>query len=188
MAIENLVRIIFSLFYATPQFGFGCRFGRQKEEYYNYIPINENAIIRILKDIRKMHLKKQKMSFIDIGCGIPVVPAIAKAFGFEESYGLEYSELLVQIADTFKRDERLGIQMLNGDLVSYCFKDFDVLYSYNPIQKTELMIKGLENITKTMKKGAVFYFVSAGVDYKKLFELGFEELKGANAIYKYVKQ
>lgn len=60
--------------------------------------------------------------------------------------------------------------LIKGDILEYDFSSFDYIYSYNPLSNGELMVKALDNILSTMKKGAILYFVKAGgysFDFKK---------------------
>lgn len=145
------------------------------ENYYHYIPTNDWSIWEVAKDIKKRKIRKSKCSFIDIGCGVPLIPVLFKHFGFKESIGLEYNKVFNTYTGFIK----------NGDLFDVDFSRYDVLYSYNPIRNRTLMLKGIEHIISTMKKNAVFYFKNALFGSTELEDLGFEALR--ESIYVYVK-
>ncbi len=138
------------------------------KSYYPYIPTYTARLELILKKIIADNKNLSKKSFIDIGCGFPAIPIIMDILGCKQNKGLEYSELYIQLlANQYKK------YMIQGDLLTYDFKDFDILYSYNPIEDPELMIEGIKNITKTMKKGAIFYFNCVSGNTNILKDLGF---------------
>jgi hypothetical protein len=147
------------------------------KSYWNYIPSYENAI----EDLLEQEIQKLKeintLSFLDVGAGTSTIPTIMSIMGFAKSMGLEYQDLYVNLEPDW---------LFQGDLLDYDFKEWDVLYSYNPIQNEALMIKGIDNIIATMKSGAIFYFLPSSGAGQYLKKLGGRNLKGS-AIIKYVK-
>jgi hypothetical protein len=151
----------------------------RKEGYYCYIPTHINVIEDLLKfEISKLE-NINKLSFLDAGAGTSIIPKIMKSMGFKKSKGLEYQELFVKLDPEW---------LFKKDILKYNFKDWDVIYSYNPIQNNELMCKGIDNIINTMKPGAIFYFCSASYQISnKLNLLGSKELTRVNNVFKYIK-
>lgn len=136
----------------------------RNSNYYGYIPSYDRHLYNLFEDITKNVRSISKKKFIDIGCGFPLIPKIADILGFNDCKGLEFEDLYVKLDES-------GI-LIHGDLLNYDFKDYDVLYSYNPIRDIKLMNDGLRNIINTMKPGAIFYFADAGHiddDIKLLF-------------------
>lgn len=124
-----------------------------KDKNYYYIPSDCFDITELFKDICKNNKDLSKLSFMDIGAGLNTIPKIAKILGFKESKGLEIDPLYVKLDyNNF---------LIQGDILKYDFKDYDILYAYNPIKDHGTMLKGLKNIVKTMKPGATLYFNSA---------------------------
>lgn len=155
------------------------RLGENKQ-YYPYIPVYSNRLNVIVEDVLKSKKKLDKLSFIDIGAGTSIIPQLFKILGFGKVSGLEFDAVYVAL-DDFKL-------LFQGDLLTHDFKDYDILYSYNPINNNELMIKGIENIIATMKKGAILYFVSASSEVNNYFnKLGLTISKQGN-YFKYIKK
>jgi len=153
--------------------------GRHTENY-PYIPVNSYVLAPIIEDLIKSKIKFDKKSFIDIGCGIPIIPKIFEILGCKEVKGLEYDNLYIRMENPKK-------YLIKGDLLTYDFKKFDILYAYNPIYNNTLMNRGLTNIMNTMKEGATFYFVATTSitpnNMAKLKNIG----NGMSNILKYTK-
>lgn len=150
-------------------------------KYWNYIPSHFKEIEVVLQDII---CNDYKGSVIDVGCGSPVIPTLFKILGYK-SYGLEYNELYKLAYNSL--GEKVLDDYIIGDLLTHDFKEYDILYSYNPIRDKLLMLEGIKNIIKTMKPGAVFYFKEASVEYSDLRKLGFT-LIPTSYISKYIKK
>lgn len=148
------------------------------KDYFPYIPIDDQRIGLIIEDIMSTNPSLEDKSFMDIGCGVPIIPKIFDVLGCKKSVGLEYQEEYV------KKDHE-GF-LIQGDLLTYGFGDYDYLYSYNPIRDGKLMSKGLQNIMDTMKPGAIFYFVQACSIDPKVMEKFTRATKGYST-YKFVK-
>lgn len=146
------------------------------QNYYPYIPSCEFSIMKVFEDIYKT-MNTKDLKFIDIGAGNDVILNIAKILGFDICRGLEYNDKLIELNSSNT--------LIKGDLLDYDFKDYDVLYSYNPIIDSELMLKGIKNIINTMSKNSVFYFNNANIHSETLKVLGFIYLR--NNIYKFTK-
>lgn len=152
MNIELLCKEMLKKSYDTLQYKVGQLI--KNETNYPYIPVDEYRLSIIIKDLIKSKIDFKNKSFIDIGCGVPIIPKIFKILGCKESSGLEFEELYCRM-DHEK-------YLIHGDLTTFNFKDYDILYSFNPIRNSELMEKGLNNIMTTMKEGSVLYFIQAG--------------------------
>ncbi len=149
---------------------------QDNNKYYKYIPSYVHELKIVIEDLIDENINLIDKNFIDIGCGLPVVPDLFKILGCKETIGLECSPLYTKVFGNNR--------IINEDLLTHNFKDYDILYSYNPIIDCELMEKGLENIISTMKKNAIFYFNKASqVNVEKL-----NLIKVHSNIYKYIKQ
>lgn len=147
---------------------------QEREKRWHYVPSNFNSIVELL-EVYGTDLKGK--SFIDVGAGTSAIPKIFKMFGCEKAVGLEYNNVLV-LLDT-------DHMLIEGDMLTYDFKEYDILYSYNPLKCTKLMTKGLENVINTMKVGAKFYFQPASS--LPLDRLGFKKCKECPYLYVYTK-
>lgn len=97
------------------------------------------------------------LKFLDVGCGVgEKVFTADKVFGFD-SYGLELREPLVNSArklldgHLFNVDKRI----IQGNAITFNYKNFDVIYFYCPIADAQLEIELEKQIAKTAKVGAI---------------------------------
>ncbi len=156
MNIKKLVKFAFKDVKDSLQFKIHYQIEKKltkKQPYFGYIPSYEDVIVAMIDDINKSNISLEKSSFIDIGCGLPIIPKIFDILGCKEYKGLEYNDIYMLLDN--------DNYLIKGDLLTYDFSKFDILYSYNPIKDGELMAKGIKNIIKTMKPGATFYFEQA---------------------------
>lgn len=165
------------------------RVQRKETAYYQYISTPHYQLAQLVLYIYNNINDRPKKSFIDIGCGYPLIPTIMFNIGFETANGLEYNNVLSAINEMdFKDKTSHRNTLITGDLLTYDFNHYDVLYSYNPIHDLRLMEEGIINIMNTMRPGAIFLFNNAGVQPSLLIDfLEFtvsEELEG---IYIYTK-
>lgn len=133
------------------QIGSKVRRISKNNEKYPYIQSTCFDVFTMIEDLNKLGLNFSESSFIDAGCGVPVIPDIMRILGFKDTVGLEYNETYCSIEPS----------LLQGDMLKFNFKPYDVIYSYNPFMNHELMNKAIRNVMKTMKKGAIFYFNQA---------------------------
>lgn len=183
MDYSLLVNTVFN-YYNNSAFNF-LRSININKDYWNYIPTNNIDVSYMVKDVID---SSYKGNFIDIGCGAPVIPNIFKILGFK-SFALEYNNIFKTVYDSLYSSNfnKPVDDYFIGDLLTHNFKEYDILYSYNPIKDQLTMIKGLKNIINTMKSGAVFYFKPASVDYKQLEKLGFVQIN-TYCLFKYIKK
>jgi hypothetical protein len=148
------------------------------KQYYAYIPSYSEYIARLLKyEISKIP-NIENLSFLDAGAGMNTIPKIMKIMGFFNSKGLEYQDLYVKMDQNW---------LFQGDILTYDFKDWDIIYSYNPIKDTKLMCKGIDNIINTMKVGSIFYFLEASNAGQHLISKGGVRCKFNGQMIKYIK-
>ena len=120
----------------------------------------------MIRDIRNSGRFADK-SFVDVGCGIPVISQTMKELGCKTVAGLEFNDFLVQEAKTYYPD----VEMQQADMLTFPdYGKYDILYSYNPLSSGKMMIEALCHIIENMKIGAVFYFNNFMVEPKKLIK------------------
>jgi len=181
MDYKLLCQELFRLNYDSPAYKIGNALRDINSKEYHFIASCDYDIPIILEDLKKSKVNLADKSFIDIGAGTSIIPLIFKIAGCKESKGLEFDKVYVRL------DNR---QMLfEGNLLTHDFSEYDILYSYNPIRDEDLMVEGLENIIKTMKKEATLYFNVASskvqdylVDIKQA-----KKINPYSRIYKYKK-
>ena len=175
MNIEKLIKFVFENVYCSIYYELGPK--NYVDDYYHYIPSKSGMLLNVIKDIQKTTKKLNTKSFIDIGCGNPLIPKIFDILGVNVSKGLEFDPRYLKL------DKKN--YLIQGDLLTYDFKDYDILYSYNPIKNPKLMDQGLLNIMKTMKKDAILYYVQACLMNKEILK---EFTKIDYEILKYIKR
>ena len=166
-----------------------------KDRWY-YIPSHNYQIENLITDIFKNN-KLEKKRFIDIGCGYPAIGKMLQIMGYDPKniFGLEYNQNIIDVIKNSHsiiplngNDRRIENNIINGDLMNHNFKTYDILYSYNPLKRGDDMLEGINNIIKTMKKGAIFYFSNASISHIELEKLGFNRFATEPSLYKYIKE
>lgn len=152
----------------------------RKRGYYNYIPTQTNRIKQLITDYILPIPNKKELKFLDAGAGTVIIPRIVKAIGFKEAKGLEYNTFLVKKSHN---------ELIEGDILSYDFSEWDVIYSYNPLADRELMVQGLLNIMGTMSKGStfIFYAASSAMEDGRITKKYGKRLKYKNSMYLFKK-
>lgn len=167
----------------TLQYKLNNEVGRDSQgKYYGYIPMYSWVLQEIAKDIKMNIPNLEEKQLIDAGAGTNLVANFFKGvLDLNSSVGLEISDVYLTLDKSKK--------LIKGDILKFNFKDYDIIYSYNPIRDNKLMIKGLKNIIKTMKNGAVLYYLDSNINPTQLKKLGLDivgELEGR--IYKFIKK
>jgi len=159
----------------------------KKQNFYYYIPSSNVYIKTVLLDLLKDPNLSNYRNFIDIGAGTPLIMDIFEQVlpdlsWYKRFTSLELSDIYCEIFKKLKK----------GNLLTYNFKEYDILYSYNPIRNSDLMIEGLKNIINTMKEGAILYYVAADHKVEKYLQNNLATtdcilLDENSTIYKYTK-
>lgn len=174
--LEKLVDSMLASAYESVQYKIQQAISNAKDsKLYGYIPTGAYTLVPIIQNILENNPDLSKIKFMDIGCGYPIIPKIMQILNCKEAKGLEIQDIYVNL----DRSNTL----IKGDILKYNFKEYDILYAYNPIRDQNLMDKGLERIVKTMKPGATFYFANAGHPKTEVFKL----FKGYGSYWKYIK-
>lgn len=113
-----------------------------------------------LKNKRKTWLeRKEKPRFLDAGCGIGNMLLLAEACGFRVS-GIELDKKTHKIAEKLlHRDRRFydggRDKVFHGDILKFNkYKQYDVIYFYQPMSNGPLMSRFVWKLVKEMKVGA----------------------------------
>jgi trans-aconitate methyltransferase len=124
-------------------------------------------------------------SFIDVGCGVPILPDFMKDLGCKDVHGLEYNASIVKLVQPHYPD----IVLHEGDMMTYQeYGKYDILYTYNPFYDSQKMADALLVIMEQMKFGAVLYYNPVRISYQFLEKWGFEELPtDLYGFYKFTK-
>ncbi|MDR0861080.1 MAG: class I SAM-dependent methyltransferase [Candidatus Peribacteria bacterium] len=123
-------------------------------------------------------------SFIDVGCGVPLIPDFIKDLGCKDVHGLEYNPRIVNMVKSHYPD----VALHEDNMLTYQeYGKYDILYTYNPLRDPEDMEKALLIIMNQMKPGAVLYFMKACDCDLFLKNHGFVCQNGRYGIYKFVK-
>lgn len=114
-----------------------------------------------------------KHKFLDIGCGVGEKIYLASLFGLYHSYGLELREPLIQegkqllesISHNCSRWDYTTSEtwtpygnnncFIQANALTFDYKDFDILYFYCPLHKSELQCQLEARIAETAKPGAI---------------------------------
>jgi len=158
------------------------KFKENKNEYA-YVPSDGYAIDTLIKDMLTCY-SLTKIKFIDIGCGVPLIPLFLHSMGIN-AIGLDNDTLLLRVVSSDKSFNIERSMIIEKDLFDADLSSYNVLYSYAPIKDLGLMRSGLESILSKMNRGATFYFKSVFLE-KTLKDLDFIYL--SNGLYKHRKQ
>ena len=124
---------------------------------YACIPLNVDRFMYLVADAVRAYKGKEKTKFIDAGCGVGDKIVLANMF-FDYTYGVELSKF---IASCGREINNLGsTQILEGDITTFDFSPYNIVYAYNPIQTEVGMFKFFKNLVKTAKPGTVCMFAN----------------------------
>lgn len=133
----------------------------------NYLKEKDNkywlgALYRMEDFTEKIHyLKKSNhRSFIDIGSGNGEKTYAALCLGFENSFGLEYSDSLVQLSRSFLAPflQKKISKIYHQDALKTSpgfYGQFDFLYLYSPIKNEDTMATLFYRLMLEMKENAI---------------------------------
>jgi SAM-dependent methyltransferase len=145
----NVDRVTYPLPDGVRGFGFiaSCNYD---ELIYKFTKLY--TIIRAKDDYINGHIK-----FLDIGCGIGNIVLLASVSGFYAD-GLEYNRDTYKVA---KQVCKYNMKVFHGDMRKFRhYKEYDVLYYYQPISDGEEMEKFSFKLSREMKPGA--YVITNG--------------------------
>lgn len=145
-----------------------------REGSYTYIPVYDRALKEIIEHVGNLEGK----IVCDAGAGSTAIANLFLILGAKDAKALE-------INDVYQRHMDLK-RLVKGNILTHDFSEYDIIYTFRPLSDKVLMVKGLKNIIKTMKKGARLYFVY-GLDLPAEVEIEVEILPRSDT-FVYVKK
>jgi hypothetical protein len=145
---DSLVDLsVFFKMYYTLEFAIGQVLTDCNEDCY---PNASFSVLRFISGLRVIRTaSKGALRFLDVGCGLGTKVTIAGMLGFD-AYGLEVNPRYAEIAGECVGKSRI----LCCDGISFpSYKDFDVIYFYNPTPAGDLETV----IINRARKGAIIY-------------------------------
>jgi SAM-dependent methyltransferase len=116
---------------------------------FNYIPFPEDIFVEELEGLLNVS-SSQRVSFMDVGCGIGDKMLLAKVLlGFDKVYGIELNRHTIELGrwslsiltrHLYPGEEQLGCikdgdcTFIHGDALDYDFGAHGFVYSYRPIR------------------------------------------------------
>lgn len=129
--------------------------------------------------IRSGKFPGESIKFLDIGCGIGNIVLLANAVGFS-AYGLEYNRKIYRAA---KQLCKYGMYISNGDMRKFRhYKDYDVLYYYQPMNDADEMEKFSRQLAEAMKPGAYVIANGANSGFRRSREFELIQNIGINKV------
>lgn len=131
---------------------------------YECIPLYMGRFIEDLQIASKIKPRKnpRDIKFIDAGCGVGDKTAIASFFGFN-AYGVDYSSFYIECCRAFKGDRfSEDKRFMLGDITTFNFSGYNIIYAYNPMQTVEGMYKFFDNVFMTADPETICIFENVG--------------------------
>lgn len=116
------------------------------------IPLSSVNFYSYLYKINKLFPLAGK-KFIDIGTGIGCKTLIASELFEMKATGLEYSPIIIEHSIP-------NILMLRGDGRKFNYKEYDLIYMYEPMIGPKNMMEMLTNIVNTMHSNALLLYIN----------------------------
>jgi hypothetical protein len=154
---------------------FECKkFGKDAEnppsgfDAYPYIPLwSDEFIFTMHKATKLLRTKTDTIRFVDAGSGMGDKVLLAQTF-FDCVFkttaniweGVEYNPFLVSPAKALRRT----INVKQGDITTWDFKSYNLIYAYNPMTRPDGMEAFFKNVINTADDDiiCVFYNVDSG--------------------------
>ena len=131
---------------------------KSNKDHHCFIPThNAEDIVRALHYVRTLDTSRNRNrnKFLDCGCGIGNIMILAQYLGFK-SYGIEYEKENVELARKLLKRVIDTKQVIHGDIMKYkYYKQYDVIYYYEPLQNREKRREFADKISKEAKRGAI---------------------------------
>jgi SAM-dependent methyltransferase len=137
----------------------GCdhRRRRNKMGHFHFIPRSMDQAIKMILAARQyLNDPTKQAKFLDAGCGVGNIVMMAYTFGFD-AYGIEYDvKTLNRGKRLFKQFDINADRLMRGDILKFNnYADYDVIYTYNPMQDGNLERKFEAKVLREAKIGAV---------------------------------
>jgi len=123
---------------------------KPRENEWSYIPFSHGEFINFL--VKYPTPKK----YIEIGCGIGTKLWLVKQIlQFEDVSGVEINEQYLQVAKNLLEGVTLKCNLILGDAWELDYSEYDMIYSYDPMNGSGGRNKFFEKVQNQMKKGAI---------------------------------
>lgn len=160
-----------------------ARDGHDRSKEFGFIPFSVRETIGVIIRIKYAYptmMQNRYPLFLDAGCGMGNIMAIAHAAGFRVS-GIERDITTYKYATKFTKN--FG-KVYRANMVT--FKDYgkyDVIYYYVPIKDHNLMHKCAERIAEQMKIGAIIIPIAYDSPFRSKPEI-FKQIPDTQAFEK----
>lgn len=134
---------------------------RAKNREYSFIPSNTNYLMTIHQILLAEDIKFDD-KIIDLGCGVSPVLLYLQYIGFKKLYGLDNEEKFLNALSNISGNAfntvlpfKANLKRLtkaNKDLIKEC----KVVYTYMPLQGTDVFHKYIKKIWNLISPGTVF--------------------------------
>ena len=124
---------------------------------WNYIPSEIDDIEHLLKDLSKE--RRTKLSFLDIGCGMPLIPSIVSnmpCINRNKCRGIEYNKKLHEYIETTFWGRLFPVFFANAFEYDN-YSDYDILFTNMPVKGESEMSELITYILNNIRKDAIFY-------------------------------
>lgn len=118
---------------------------------YPCIPLSPSRFLELVAKGCKL-FGNGSPRFIDAGCGVGDKVKLASMF-FNDCAGVDYNNLMYKIATC-----RSFGEIFLGDITTFNFSEYGVIYAYNPMQSSSGMLRFFNNVINTAKKGTICIF------------------------------
>lgn len=124
----------------------------RKDGSFVMIPFDPVEFCRVLRRVQDDYLPydfNNRRKFVDVGAGLGFKVRIAKEFGFEAD-GIEFDKRYIEFARKY-----FGTNLIYKDALKANYKDYDVIYFYQPMCDGEKQEQLEDRIISTMKDDAI---------------------------------
>jgi SAM-dependent methyltransferase len=124
---------------------------------YPFIPHDPVDLVHIFTNVEKYLYNrgiKHDPTFLDAGCGVGNIMALAHSVGFDVS-GIDINPDLIELAHhLFRHTQNYELDIC--DILSYNrYNEFDIIYYFCPIQDIELEKQFEKKVETDAKRGAI---------------------------------
>ena len=174
---EIIDNYFFDLFYNVET---QLRIGKSSKLNNHYAPTYYSVIKESFRSIKD----RNKLTFIDVGCGKGKVLLVASDFGFKEIIGIELSKkLLITCKINLNNYKKLkvkkkSIKLININATKYKITNENVFYFFDPFSKIILdnfLKKILESFKKNKRK--IYIIFANPPKQNKLLNSKFKKIK-----------
>lgn len=148
-----------------PDINYGAvymRKGNNGKIPYECIPLSTYLFIEMAIEVRKL-FKDKDIKFVDAGCGVGDKLYLASMVLNPKKFkGLELSKYIINYGSYKYRGRGLMVNGENpfilGDITTFNFKPFNLIYAYNPINGERGMYEFFLNVLNTAEVGTICWF------------------------------